>query len=74
MQEESVWIAPISDSPKPPPRRITMTFPVLNRAKHAAFAACGQGKASMIQVCSIIVQLCPDKASKTKALDLCKER
>ena len=51
-----------------------MTFPVLNRAKHAAFAACGQGKASMIQVGSIIVQLCPDKASKTKALDLWQKR
>lgn len=45
-----MWIAPIKDSPKPPPSRITMTFPVLNRAKHAAFAACGQGKAAMVQV------------------------
>lgn len=27
-----------------------MTFPVLNKAKHSAFAACGQGKASMVQV------------------------
>ncbi|XP_067946176.1 6-phosphogluconolactonase-like [Watersipora subatra] len=49
LEEETVWVAPINDSPKPPPSRITMTFPVINRAKHSAFAACGDSKASMVQ-------------------------
>ncbi|KAF6038927.1 hypothetical protein EB796_002761 [Bugula neritina] len=49
LSEDSVWVAPIKDSPKPPPCRITMTFPVINRAQHSAFAACGEGKAEMLK-------------------------
>lgn len=50
LQEQSLWVAPISDSPKPPPCRVTITFPVINNARCAAFAACGSGKADMVKV------------------------
>lgn len=42
-------IAFIKDSPKPPPQRITMTFPLINNARHAIFAVPGKGKAEIIR-------------------------
>ena len=38
------WILPITDSPKPPPERITFSMPVVNMAKRKVFAAVGEGK------------------------------
>lgn len=43
-------VAPISDSPKPPPERVTMTYPLLNNAKMCLFALSGAGKAEMVKV------------------------
>ena len=50
LQEVEKIVAPISDSPKPPPQRITMTYPVLNNAKAILFASCGAGKAEILKV------------------------
>lgn len=50
LNETSRWIAPITDSPKPPPSRVTMTFPVVNNADVCAIAASGIEKADMIKV------------------------
>ena len=50
IQEKVQWVAAITDSPKPPPTRITLTIPVLLNAKFAVFAACGAGKADMVKV------------------------
>ena len=44
LSEEDRWVAYIEDSPKPPPRRITLTYPVLNHAARVAFVAAGAGK------------------------------
>lgn len=41
-------IVPIYDSPKPPPRRVTMTFPLINTAQCCVFAMAGLGKAEMV--------------------------
>ena len=49
-KENNSWVASITDSPKPPPQRVTMTFPVLLNARNAAFVACGEGKATMVKV------------------------
>lgn len=50
LTEDQVLIAPIDDSPKLPPKRVTMTYPMLNNAKAVVFAMSGQGKADMLKV------------------------
>ncbi|KAL7075645.1 hypothetical protein ACQ4LE_005255 [Meloidogyne hapla] len=48
LEEKSHWIAYIDDSPKPPPKRITLTLPVLSAAKNIIFIASGKSKAKSI--------------------------
>lgn len=48
LTEQDRWVAPVEDSPKPPPRRITFTYPVLNHAHHVAFVLAGEGKQEML--------------------------
>lgn len=50
LNESNKWIAAITDSPKPPPCRITMTFPVINSARYCVFAISGKEKAEMVRV------------------------
>ncbi|XP_054737452.1 probable 6-phosphogluconolactonase [Anastrepha obliqua] len=49
LNEKTRLIAPIADSPKPPPERVTMTFPLINNAKCCIFAMCGSGKAEIVK-------------------------
>ncbi len=43
------WVAPIADSPKPPPKRVTLTLSVLNHAARVAFVACGKEKVPVVK-------------------------
>ena len=49
LEEKNKIVASIKDSPKPPPERVTLTFPVLNNAKAVAFVSTGDGKKEMIK-------------------------
>ncbi|KAJ6373530.1 hypothetical protein OIU78_029253 [Salix suchowensis] len=49
LKENQKWVAHITDSPKPPPERITFTFPVINSSAYIALVVCGAGKASIVQ-------------------------
>jgi 6-phosphogluconolactonase len=49
LRETSAWVAPIEDSPKPPPKRITLTLPVVNHAVRVAFVATGAGKKGIMK-------------------------
>ncbi|XP_077246298.1 putative 6-phosphogluconolactonase 4, chloroplastic [Tasmannia lanceolata] len=48
IKENKRWITFIKDSPKPPPERITFTFPVINSAANIAIVATGAGKADAL--------------------------
>ena len=48
LTETERWVAPISDSPKPPPERITLTLPLINQARQIAILAAGPGKAAAL--------------------------
>jgi 6-phosphogluconolactonase len=43
------WVAAVEDAPKPPPRRLTLTLPVIDAARRVAFVATGRGKADIVQ-------------------------
>lgn len=42
--EEDRWVAYLEDSPKPPSKRITFTYPVINHAARVVFVAAGKEK------------------------------
>ena len=48
LHEELRWIAWLDDSPKPPSKRITLTYPVLAHAYRAAFVTTGEGKKEIL--------------------------
>jgi 6-phosphogluconolactonase len=48
LNETQRWMAPISDAPKSPAVRVTMTLPVINNARHVVFVAAGARKRSVL--------------------------
>ncbi|MCJ1259057.1 suppressor of los1-1 [Lignoscripta atroalba] len=49
LRESDAWVAAIEDSPKPPPKRITLTLPVVTHGIKIAFVATGEGKQGILK-------------------------
>jgi 6-phosphogluconolactonase len=49
LRETDAWVAPIEDSPKPPPKRITLSLPVVTHGVKVAFVATGKGKQGILK-------------------------
>ncbi|KAL4288341.1 hypothetical protein AHAS_Ahas19G0276500 [Arachis hypogaea] len=48
LKENKKWVTFIKDSPKPPPERITFTFPVINSSAYTALVVTGAGKSDAV--------------------------
>ncbi|CAB4057247.1 PGLS [Lepeophtheirus salmonis] len=49
LKEQDRIVAPITDSPKLPPSRVTLTLPYINKSKAVIFVCTGEGKKTMIE-------------------------
>lgn len=49
MSGSDKWVLPVTDSPKPPSERITLTMPVINASRRVVVVALGNGKAEVVQ-------------------------
>lgn len=50
LDEKSEWVTFMTDSPKPPPERITFTLPVINSAANVAVVVAGGSKAEAVHL------------------------
>lgn len=50
LNENNEWVTFITDSPKPPPERITFTMPVINSASNVAMVVSGAGKSEAVHL------------------------
>ncbi|KAL0408752.1 UNVERIFIED_CONTAM: putative 6-phosphogluconolactonase 2 [Sesamum radiatum] len=50
LKEKEQWVTFITDSPKPPPERITFTLPVVNSASNVVVVATGRSKADIVRL------------------------
>ncbi|KAL0400554.1 UNVERIFIED_CONTAM: putative 6-phosphogluconolactonase 4, chloroplastic [Sesamum latifolium] len=48
--DKTDWVTYINDSPKPPPKRITFTFPVINSAKYIAMVVTDKEEADAVAI------------------------
>jgi 6-phosphogluconolactonase len=49
MREHMRWVMPVLNAPKPPPRRLTLTLPVLNAGRQVIFLVTGREKAAAVR-------------------------
>ncbi|KZV76973.1 6-phosphogluconolactonase [Peniophora sp. CONT] len=49
LSEDDRWVAYIENSPKPPPRRVTLTYPVINHAARVAFVSTNEAKKDILR-------------------------
>lgn len=50
LDEINMWVTWVTDAPKPPPCRISLTLPVINNARLCVFIATGASKAEIVKV------------------------
>ncbi|KAI3977099.1 hypothetical protein MKX01_002419 [Papaver californicum] len=50
LEEKDEWVTFITDSPEPPPERLTFTFPVINSASNVAVVVTGSSKAETLRL------------------------
>ncbi|KAJ3101670.1 6-phosphogluconolactonase [Phlyctochytrium planicorne] len=67
LNEYSLWVTHITDSPKPPPSRITLTYPVLNAATEVIFVSTGDSKADVLHRILDLDEVLPSQRVRPKS-------
>ena len=49
LREHDAWVLSVADSPKPPPKRITLSLPVVQHGARIGFIATGAGKQEVLK-------------------------
>ena len=50
LQVKDHLVVAVTDSPKPPPRRVTLTLPAVNAARQIVFVSTGESKSAILKV------------------------
>lgn len=50
LREEGEWVTFITDSPEPPPERITLSLPIINSAANVTLVSAGPARANVARV------------------------
>jgi 6-phosphogluconolactonase len=75
LTESQKWVAGIDDSPKPPAKRITLTFPVLNsKTRHVIFCGAGNSKSPILKkiFSSVSLDTAPAASSESVSSKRCR--
>ncbi|CAH9103770.1 unnamed protein product [Cuscuta europaea] len=60
LAQKEEWVSFLTDSPEPPPERITFTLPVINSASNVAMVVAGSTKAEAVHLAVDDVRIWPD--------------
>ena len=66
LKETTAWVGAVTDSPKPPAERITLTLPVVNNARNVLFYTTGKVSDQASKMSNVNIKERKSKKKQTK--------